>query len=91
MPRAAQVPPVRRGGTLIADGRNRKQVPVDGTAPASAAEPESGVESVMVDVTGLPLRDLAVAGDGALARCLRRLAADLDRPGEAVAGFNSAL
>jgi FXSXX-COOH protein len=73
---------------LIADDRRGKQVCVDGTTPSD--DPESGLESVMVDVTGLPLHELTATGDSALAHCLRRLVADLDRPGEATAGFNSA-
>lgn len=62
---------------------------MDGTTPTD--DPESAMESVMVDVTGLSLADLAAAGDGALASCLRRLVTDVDQPGEAIAGFNSAL
>ncbi|MFI5492858.1 FXSXX-COOH protein [Actinoplanes sp. NPDC051859] len=53
--------------------------------------------SAMLDVSSLSLTDLA-AGVGAdlpqespLAYCLRRLADDLARPGEPIAGFNSAL
>jgi FXSXX-COOH protein len=49
----------------------------------------------MVDVSGLSLADLAAtpapADDSALATSLRRLAEDLARPGEPIAGFNSAL
>lgn len=51
----------------------------------------------MVDVSGLSLADLAAdglpeaAGDSALAHSLRRLADGLARPGEPIAGFNSAL
>jgi FXSXX-COOH protein len=51
----------------------------------------------MVDVSGLSLAELAAArppaatDDSALARSLRRLADDLARPGEPIAGFNSAL
>lgn len=49
--------------------------------------------SAMVDVSAMPLADLAglPEGESALARSLRRLAADLDAPGLPVAGFNSAL
>ena len=61
---------------------------MDGTTTDPA---ESGLESDMVDVAGLSLTDLADAGDGALAHCLRRLLADIDAPGEPIAGFNSAL
>jgi len=51
----------------------------------------------MVDVSGLSLAELATTGqpatpdDSALAHALRRLADDLARPGEPIAGFNSAL
>ncbi|MET8148442.1 FxSxx-COOH cyclophane-containing RiPP peptide [Actinoplanes sp. NPDC049668] len=51
----------------------------------------------MIDVSGLSLAELAAdaapgpADDSALANCLRRLADDLVRPGEPIAGFNSAL
>lgn len=54
-------------------------------------DPQCVLESAMVDVTGLSLAELAGAGDGALAHCLRRLLADIDAPGEPIAGFNSAL
>jgi FXSXX-COOH protein len=48
----------------------------------------------MVDVSAMSLQDLtetAEEDDSALAASLRRLAADLDRPDEPIAGFNSAL
>ena len=51
----------------------------------------------MVDVSGLSLAELAADGtpepadDSALAHSLRRLADGLARPGEPIAGFNSAL
>jgi len=51
----------------------------------------------MVDVSGVSLAELAAdagpetTGDSALAHSLRRLADDLARPGEPIAGFNSAL
>ncbi len=50
--------------------------------------------SAMVDVVDLSLAELAElghTGDDALAHCLRRLTADLARPDEPIAGFNSAL
>ena len=61
---------------------------MDGANATDDAEPDW--ESIMVDVSGMSLADLAGSGDTVLAHCLRRLAADLDRPGEAIAGFNSA-
>jgi FXSXX-COOH protein len=48
----------------------------------------------MVDVSGMTLTELVELTEGddsALAHSLRRLSADLARPGEPVAGFNSAL
>ena len=50
--------------------------------------------SDMVDVSGMTLTELVELtedDDSALAHSLRRLSADLARPGEPVAGFNSAL
>lgn len=48
--------------------------------------------SVMIDLSGSSLADLAdLADDDALSRCLRRIAEQLDHPGEPIAGFNSAL
>ena len=52
--------------------------------------------SPLVDVSDMSLPDLAdaVASAGAdtpLARSLRRLADELDDPGEPIAGFNSAI
>lgn len=71
-------------------GRGREQrseVPVDA---AGATEDAPGWQSVMVDVSDLSLDELAADDDTVLARCLRRLAADLERPGGPIAGFNSA-
>lgn len=63
---------------------------MDGGRPAEEAQPEW--RSPMIDVSGMSLSDLAAAeGDSALARSLRRLAADLARPDDPIAGFNSAL
>ncbi len=68
---------------------------MDGGTSTTGATPDW--QSAMVDVTGLSLADLAAVqgpaatDDSALARSLRRLADDLARPGEPIAGFNSAL
>ena len=61
---------------------------VDGASIPEDVEPTW--QSVMVDVSELSLTELAAEGDTALAQCLRRLTADLDRPGGPIAGFNSA-
>lgn len=53
--------------------------------------------SAMIDVSGLSLTDLAAGAEAdgpdesAFGHCLRRLADELARPGEPIAGFNSAL
>ena len=68
---------------------------MDGGTSTTGGPPEW--RSAMVDVSGLSLAELADGGaragadDSALAHCLRRLADDLARPGEPIAGFNSAL
>ena len=68
---------------------------MDGGTRTTDVPPEW--RSAMIDVSGLSLAELAdgggpaVADDSALAHCLRRLADDLARPGEPIAGFNSAL
>lgn len=62
---------------------------MDGAGVTDDAEPDW--QSVMVDVSQLPLSELAAEGDTVLAQCLRRLAADLQRPGGPIAGFNSAI
>jgi FXSXX-COOH protein len=62
---------------------------VDGDA--STADADTDWQSIMVDVSGMSLTELAdVREDSVLAHCLRRLADDLTRPGEPIAGFNSA-
>ena len=56
------------------------------------AQPEW--RSDVVDVSGMTLAELVELTEGddsALAHSLRRLADDLTRPGEPIAGFNSAL
>jgi FXSXX-COOH protein len=46
----------------------------------------------MIDVSGMSLDDLSPdQADSALARALRRVAADAARADEPIAGFNSAL
>ncbi|GAA0532246.1 hypothetical protein GCM10010172_11260 [Paractinoplanes ferrugineus] len=61
---------------------------MDRTTEESATE----WRSPMVDVSGMSLDELgAQEGDSTLARALRRLADELDEPGEPIAGFNSAL
>jgi FXSXX-COOH protein len=45
----------------------------------------------MVDLSESSLAELVEHDDSALARALRRLADDLTRPGEPIAGFNSAV
>jgi FXSXX-COOH protein len=68
---------------------------VDGGTRTTGATPEW--RSDMVDVSGLSLAELAAAGppaatdDSPLAHSLRRLTDELARPGEPIAGFNSAL
>ncbi len=68
---------------------------MDGGTSTTGATPEW--RSAMVDVSGLSLAELApdgapeTAGDSVLAHSLRRLADGLARPGEPIAGFNSAL
>jgi FXSXX-COOH protein len=63
---------------------------VDGGPRTGDTPPEW--KSEMIDVSGMALTDLvADDDDSALARSLRRLAADLAEPGEPIAGFNSAL
>ncbi len=61
---------------------------MDGDLPTGDAEPTW--QSVMVDVSGMSLTELDQQDDSVLAHCLRRLADDLARPGEPIAGFNSA-
>ena len=47
--------------------------------------------SAMVDLADSSLADLVERDDSALGRALRRLTDDLARPGEPIAGFNSAV
>lgn len=61
---------------------------MEGATPTGDAE--SDLQSIMIDVSGMSLTELAGEGDGVLAQSLRRLADDLARPGEPIAGFNSA-
>jgi FXSXX-COOH protein len=61
---------------------------VDRTAEDGTAE----WRSPMVDVSGMSLDDLdEQENDSALVRALRRLSDERTRPGEPIAGFNSAL
>jgi FXSXX-COOH protein len=65
-------------------------VSVDGGSPTEDAQPEW--RSTMIDVSGMSLDDLPPdQADSALARALRRVAADAARADEPIAGFNSAL
>ncbi|MFI7598770.1 FxSxx-COOH cyclophane-containing RiPP peptide [Actinoplanes sp. NPDC049681] len=68
---------------------------MDGGRSTTGATPEW--RSAMIDVSTLSLTELAAdaeadgTDESALGRCLRRLADELARPGEPIAGFNSAL
>lgn len=46
--------------------------------------------SVLIDLSAVPLTEIAARDDSALARAVRRVAAEATR-GEPIAGFNSAL
>jgi FXSXX-COOH protein len=75
---------------LIVAIRQRGLVTVNGGSPADDVQAEW--RSDMADVSGMSLSELAAEDDDSvLAQSLRRLAADLSRPGEPIAGFNSAL
>lgn len=52
---------------------------------------EIGMETDLVDLGGLSLVDLKDLDDSALAHALRRVLADPDGPGEAVAAFESSI
>jgi FXSXX-COOH protein len=73
---------------LIVGIEGERQVSVEGATPTGDAE--SDLQSIMIDVSGMSLTELAFEGDGVLAQSLRRLADDLARPDEPIAGFNSA-
>lgn len=45
----------------------------------------------LVDLSGLSLSDLSRLGGSAVAHSLRRILEDIDRPQDAVAGWNSAM
>jgi len=65
-------------------------VPVNRGSPAESQEHEW--QSAMLDVSELSLSDLAEEKtDDVLANSLRRLADQMSRPSEPIAGFNSAL
>lgn len=62
----------------------------DAAGAAESGAAHSGWLSVMVDVSGLSLTELAAEDDSVLARSLRRLTTERDGSGEPIAGFNSA-
>ena len=67
--------------------------PATDDASSGAAGPgasQDSWQSVMIDVSGLSLTELADEDETVLARSLRRIATDLAQPGEPIAGFNSA-
>ncbi|WP_407676748.1 FxSxx-COOH cyclophane-containing RiPP peptide [Phytohabitans aurantiacus] len=45
----------------------------------------------LVDLSGLSLSDLSRLGGSVVAHSLRRILEDIDRPQDAVAGWNSAM
>lgn len=67
----------------------------DGGGPHRVGELQQGqdelFESQLPDMTDVPLRDLRVSGNSALAHALRRLADDLSHADDFVAGFQSAI
>jgi FXSXX-COOH protein len=52
---------------------------------------EVGMEADLVDLGGLSLDDLKELDDSALGHALRRVLADADGPGDAIAAFQSYL
>jgi FXSXX-COOH protein len=70
---------------------NPRKPPVD----VSVARDEEGRlptrTSDILDLHGLTLADLRALDDGAAASGLRRILRDIDRPTDAVAGFQSAI
>ncbi len=72
-----------------------RQMSVDGLTEHTTPEITPGDwQSVIIDVSDLPLADLLARSadeDSALAGSLRRVAADLAEPGRPIAGFNSAI
>jgi FXSXX-COOH protein len=65
-------------------------MPVDAGQDGGGAPEEW--RSVMIDISGSSLADIVEAdNDSVLAHALRRVTAELDRQGEPIAGFNSAI
>ena len=61
---------------------------MDGFSPTGDARPEW--QSDMIDVSGMSLAELETS-DSPLAHAMRRVADELSRAREPIAGFNSAL
>ena len=53
------------------------------------AEPAAGIQSDLVDLTGVTLDDLGSFDDGTLASALRPLLAQIDTPGSSIGGHDS--
>ena len=62
---------------------------MDGFSPTGDAQPEW--QSDMIDVSGMSLAELETGDGSPLAHAVRRVADDLSRAREPIAGFNSAL
>lgn len=52
---------------------------------------DEGYEFDLVDLTGVTLAELPQLDDSALAHSLRRILDEIDRPQDAVAGWNSVM
>ena len=64
---------------------------MDGGSPTGDAPPWQSAVVDVADMSVAELAEITPGDDSPLAHALRRLTADLDRPGEPIAGFNSAL
>jgi FXSXX-COOH protein len=55
------------------------------------ASGDEDLESDLVDLADMPLAELRVSGDSALAHALRRLVEDVSNTNDVIAGFQSAI
>lgn len=60
-------------------------------APTARRAADKDPVSDLVDISGLSLAELRDLPDTAINRSLRRILAEIDRPQDAVAGFQSAI
>lgn len=81
---------VREANDPTRNKTHKEEAVADEQVPTSVPEEEeAGRDSLIVDVSQIPITDLATSDDSVLANSIRRVLADLERATESISGWSS--